>query len=179
MSRSRNNAIESLGRGLCAVHDFITRIGAVLAAICLAIIVFSYCYEVVARYFFAAPTVWASSLVSYLLCAMIFLVVPELSRKKLHVFISMVPDVLPTKWATNLQRVTNFAGFIACVVAAWFCLDATTAQYARGIFTINEWRIPKWMVSSFIPYGMFSAGLYFLRQTLNSSEYKASGVTVG
>jgi len=176
MSAASSNAVGYWSQRLCAVHDFVTRVGFILSAWCLAVIVFSYCFEVVARYFFGTPTVWASSLVSYLLCAMIFLVVPELSRKKIHIFISIVPDTLPTKWATALQRSTHFAGFVACMLATWFCLDATTAQYMRGILTINEWRIPKWMVSAFIPYGMFSAGLYFLRQTLNKSEYRPSGV---
>jgi len=109
---------------------------------------------------------------------MIFLVVPELSRKRIHIFISIVPDMLPTNYATALQRATYLTGFLACMLATWFCLDATTSQYVRGILTINEWRIPKWVVSIFIPYGMFSAGLYFLRQTLRKSEYKEPGVPV-
>ena len=176
MTPTTNSAACSGGRRLCAVHDFITRVGFILAACCLALIVFSYCFEVAARYFFGSPTVWASSLVSYLLCAMIFLVGPELSRRNIHIFISIVPDMLPAKYATALQRTTYFAGFAACMLATWFCLDATTSQYVRGILTINEWRIPKWIVSAFIPYGMCSAGLYFLRQALNKNEYKESGV---
>ena len=49
---------------LAKAHDAVTHVGFIGAACCLAVIVCSYCYEVVARYFFSAPTEWASSLVS-------------------------------------------------------------------------------------------------------------------
>jgi len=44
--------------------DGLTRLGAIVAAISLAIIVASYAYEVVARYAFDAPTWWSAELVS-------------------------------------------------------------------------------------------------------------------
>jgi len=160
---------------LCAVHDFITRLGFILAAICLAVIVSSYCYEVVARYFFAAPTHWVGSLVAYLLCVSIFLTLPEITREKMHIFISVVPDMLSRRNGTALIRMGRLVGVIACFLGAWFSADASYTQFIRGLYTVNEWDVPKWMVSIFIPYGLLSSGLYFLRQVGSNEPYIAAG----
>jgi hypothetical protein len=36
-----------------------------------------------------------------------------------------------------------------------------------GIDTISAYPVPKWLVSIFIPYGMLSSGLYFLRDLVS------------
>lgn len=170
----RASTAASVCARLCAAHDAVTRAGFALAGVCLAIIVGSYCYEVVARYFFSAPTIWVASLVAYLLCASIFLVLPELTREKAHIFISVVPDMMTSRQATRLIKLGRVVGVVACLLAAWFCADATYTQFTRGLYTVNEWDVPKWMVSIFIPYGLLSSGLHFLRQTLSSEPYLAA-----
>ena len=45
----------------------------------------------------------------------------------------------------------------------WITANATLDQFNLGIDTISTYPVPKWWVSIFIPYGMFSSGLYFLR----------------
>ncbi len=159
-----------------AVHDFITRLGFVVAGVCLVLIVFTYCYEIVARYFFVAPTTWASSTVSYLLCYMVFLAMPELTRQRVHIFINIVLDMMPNRRATLLQRGAYVVATIACLLAAGFSLEASWSQYVGGYSTVNEWRVPKWLVSGAIPYGLFSTSLYFLRHALSGSPYKSAEV---
>jgi TRAP-type C4-dicarboxylate transport system permease small subunit len=174
--------VKAQGRGpawLCTAakaHDFLTRLGYFCSGLCLAAIVFTYCYEVVSRYFFFAPTTWASSLVSYLLCYMVFLAVPELSRTRSHIFISIVLDLLPSRNATIIQHATYILAAVTCVAAAAFCLDATLFQYDHAITTVNEWRIPKWILSVSIPYGLLSTGIYYLRHAISRTPYASSEV---
>lgn len=163
-------ALAALGR----LHDAVTRVGYVLAIFCLVAIVCSYTYEVVVRHFFAAPTTWASSLVSYMLILMVFLVMPELTRDRVHIFISVVLDTLSEATAVRLQRVSYVVAAIACVIAAGFSFDATAQQFARGISTVNEWRVPKWLLSGAIPYAFFSTAIYFLRHAFSNFTYKSS-----
>jgi TRAP-type C4-dicarboxylate transport system permease small subunit len=160
--------------GLAAIHDRITRIGFFCAGVCLVLIVLTYCYEVVARYFFSSPTFWASSLVAYLLCFTVFLVVPELSRDRTHITITIVLDVMPKKYARLLNRCAYATAALACLLAAGFCLDATLSQYARGIGTVNTWRIPKWPLSAVITYGLFSTSVYYVRHLLSPEGPAAS-----
>lgn len=165
-----NSFLATLGR----IHDGITRIGFFIAAVCLAAIVFIYCYEVVARYFFSAPTVWADASVAYLLCYMVFLAMPELSRQKVHIFISIVLDTMPKSVATAFQHAAYVVAAIACLAAAIFCLDATFHQYLSNIETVNEWRVKKWMLSISIPYGLFSTCLYYVRHVARREQYQTT-----
>lgn len=175
MSAVKSASQWSWATALAVAHDRVTRSGFYLAAACLVVIVCSYSYEVICRYFFSAPTTWASSMVSYMLCAMVFLVMPDLARQKVHIFISVLPDKLPTRQATTLQRLTGAVSAITCLFAAWFSLDATLTQFVNSITTVNEWRIPKWLLSMLIPYGMISTAIYFVRHALSNEPYKPSG----
>ncbi|GAA4342025.1 hypothetical protein GCM10023144_43480 [Pigmentiphaga soli] len=158
---------------LASIHDAITRFGFYCSGACLAAIVLSYCYEVVSRYFFAAPTTWASSLVSYLLCYTVFLAMPELTRDRIHIFISIVLDQMPVRAATLLQHGAYVIAALACLAAAWFCSEATWTQYVRGISTVNEWPAPKWLLSIAIPYGFLSTAIYFGRLAFDGQPYQS------
>lgn len=159
---------------LAGVHDAITRLGFFCAAICLVAIVCSYTYEVGARYFISAPTTWAASLVSYLLCYLVFLAMPELTRQRVHIFISIVLDSMSERQATRFQHAAYVVAGLACLLAAAFCLDATIKQYASNISTVSEWRVAKWLVSAVIPYGLLSTGIYYLRHVASRSPYQSS-----
>jgi TRAP-type C4-dicarboxylate transport system permease small subunit len=163
----------ALWRKLADLHDVLTSASFAAAAMVLGGIAFSFCYEVAARYFFDAPTSWANAFVSYLLCAAIFLAVPELTRRHAHVAISLLLDRLALDQAAALSRLISLAGAAACLLAAWFTANATFDQFHQGIDTISAYPVPKWCVSIFIPYGMLSSGLYFLRQLV--SEQTISG----
>jgi C4-dicarboxylate transporter DctQ subunit len=156
------------------VHDAVTRVGFLLAAVCLTVIVCAFTYEVCARYFFVAPTKWASSLVAYMLVYMVFLAMPELTRLRVHIFISIILDTMTVRNATLLQRVTYIVAAIACIVAAAFCIDATYKQYLGNVYTVNEWRVPKWVLSAAIPYGLLSTGIYYFRHVLSGAPYQSS-----
>jgi C4-dicarboxylate transporter DctQ subunit len=153
-------------RRLGGLHDALTAASFAGAAVVLAAIAVSFCYEVMARYFFAAPTSWANAFVSYFLCAAIFLAVPELTRRRAHVAINLLLDRLGPDRAVMLNRLIRAAGAAACLLAAWFTGNATLDQFHQGIDTISAYPVPKWWVSIFIPYGMLSAGLYFLRDLI-------------
>lgn len=159
---------------IAKVHDAVTRVGFLLAALCLAVIVFAFTYEVGARYFFVAPTKWASSLVAYMLVYMVFLAMPELTRLRIHIFISIVLDTMSERRATLFQRGTYIVAGVACLLAAAFCIDATYKQFLGNIYTVNEWRVPKWLLSAAIPYGLLSTGLYYFRHVASGVSYQSS-----
>lgn len=159
---------------LAAAHDAATRAGFIGAALCLGVITCSYCYEVVSRYFFSAPTIWASALVSYALCAMVFLTVPELARQRAHIVISLLSDSMSNHSAAVLRRVVCMVAGVVCMIAAWFGGRATVSQYELDIQTITAWPILKWPLSAFIVYGMFSTSIHFFRQVVNDAPVESS-----
>jgi TRAP-type C4-dicarboxylate transport system permease small subunit len=148
---------------LAAAHDALTHLTFVSAAACLTVIVVAYCYEVVARYFFNAPTSWAGALVSYALCGVIFLATPELTRKNIHIVINVLLDLMPPRQVAHLQRVITLACAATCLFAAWVVGTTALTQYRQDIQTILNWPVPKWPLTTVIAYGLLSAGIHFLR----------------
>jgi TRAP-type C4-dicarboxylate transport system permease small subunit len=93
--------------------------------------------------------------------------VPELTRRRAHVAISLLLDRLPPAQAAVLKRIISATGAAVCLLATWITANATLDQFLLGIDTISTYPVPKWCVSIFIPYGMLSSGLYFLRHLLS------------
>jgi TRAP-type C4-dicarboxylate transport system permease small subunit len=151
-------------RRLRALHDRLTAIGFAGAALSVAIICVSFWYEVVARYFLAAPTVWAYAVASYALCPMIFLAMPEMSRRGAHIAIEYLTDALPAKYRRPLAWTVTLATALVCLMGAWITGAETWRQHVQGIETVLAFAVPKWWVSMFIAYGLLSSAIYFLRR---------------
>jgi TRAP-type C4-dicarboxylate transport system permease small subunit len=153
---------------LRALHDRITKIGFAGAALSVGLIVVSFWYEVVVRYFLAAPTVWAYAVASYALCPMIFLAMPEMTRRGAHIAIEYLVDGLPAKCRRPLGQIVTLATALVCLVGAWVTGAETWRQYAHGIETVLAFAVPKWLVSIFVPYGLLSSAIYFLRRLIEA-----------
>ena len=150
-------------RHLRALHDRITAIGFAGAALSVGLIVVSFWYEVVARYFLAAPTVWAYAVASYALCPMIFLAMPEMTRRGAHIAIEYLLDALSPTVRRSLGWIVTLCTGLVCLMGAWITGAETWRQYAQGIETVLAFAVPKWWVSIFMPYGLLSSAIYFFR----------------
>lgn len=149
---------------LLRAHDTITTIGFEISRLCLVVIVFSFSYEVVARYFFSAPVWWANETVSYALCVGVFLAMPEVTRRHGHVAVTVIPEMLPRRPRTVLLWLIQVVGFLACIAVAWMSLTQNVSQYLREAMIIAAVRpIPKVYISVWITFGFLSSALYFLR----------------
>jgi C4-dicarboxylate transporter, DctQ subunit len=165
-------------RGLAVFQDRLSRAGFILAGCILGFISIAYCYEVVSRYFFNAPTIWASPLVSYALCLTIFLALPDLVRRGLQVSIDLHESWLSPVQLALLLRLTRIVAGIACLTAAWITAAQSWSEFNLGVLTNTYLPIPKWWLFVFIPYGFLSGGVYFLRQAFgeppHSNEVRAN-----
>ncbi|HEY4774394.1 MAG TPA: TRAP transporter small permease subunit [Xanthobacteraceae bacterium] len=158
----------SLVRRLGAWHDRLTTAGFAVAATLVALIAAAFCYEVIARYAFFAPTEWSYAVASYFLCSVIFLSMPELTRRKAHIAVSYLLDGLSAAGAEWLRAMILLLAALACLVTAAITGQETWRQYAQGISTISAFPVPKWWVSIFVPYGTFSSAVYFFRQFVHN-----------
>jgi TRAP-type C4-dicarboxylate transport system permease small subunit len=160
-------------RRLAHAHDVVTEIGGHVGKLCLVLIVFAYCYEVVARYFFASPTWWANELVSYALCIGAFLLMPVVTRRQGHVAVTVLLDLLPKAQTLALGRLLHFASFLACAVATWISLDENIRQVVQDVHLMKVRPIPQIYISAWITYGFASSALHFLRMALERAAVPA------
>ena len=148
---------------LARVHDGLTRAGFHLSKLCLGIIVFAYCYEVFARYFFGAPTWWSSEAVQYSLCIGCFLMMPYVTKEKGHVAVTVLLEMVDARKARIVHWLIYLAAFLVCVAATWISLDENIRQVAKDVHLMKVKPIPKIYISAWITYGFASSALYFLR----------------
>jgi TRAP-type C4-dicarboxylate transport system permease small subunit len=161
-----------LGR-LASFHDGMSRISFSAAMVALSVIAISFCYEVAARYFFDAPTIWANPFASYALCAGIFLAMPELTRTSSHISLNFLEDALNPVDGRRLRRFLQALSAAVCGLAAWIAGESAWNDYTIGIVTNTYYPIPKWWLSAIIPYGLASSAVYFLRQAAAGGEATA------
>jgi TRAP-type C4-dicarboxylate transport system permease small subunit len=152
--------LQRLGR----IHDALTAIGFAGGATCVGFITLAYWYEVVARYFFNAPTSWTHEVAAYLLCPLVFLSIPAMTQRSAHIAISYFMEAAPSSISRRVGKAIPLGAALICLLAAWITGAETWRQYVRGVETIAAIPIPKWWVSIFIPYGLLNSALYFLRQ---------------
>ena len=145
------------------VLDGLTDLGYHLSKICLAIIVFSYCYEVAARYFFNDPTWWADEAVSYSLCIGCFLMMPYVTREKGHVAVTFLVEMLSPAKAKPVYWFIYLLCFAACLLGFWINLDENIRQIVKDVHLMKVKPIPKYWISCFITYGFGMSALQFLR----------------
>ncbi|MPZ57434.1 MAG: TRAP transporter small permease subunit [Rhizobiales bacterium] len=145
-------------------HDGLTKAGFALATFFVGVIAASFVYEVIARYVFDAPTFWSYAVGEYVLCATIFLSVPELTRRGAHININLISDRLAPEQARRLRLFIGLLAAGACFVAAWIAGTESWRQCVQDVTTLTSFPIPKWWVSIFIPYGFLSSAIHFLRQ---------------
>jgi TRAP-type C4-dicarboxylate transport system permease small subunit len=146
-----------------------------VAAVLVGAIAAAFCYEVVARYFLSAPTAWTYDVGCYLLAAVIFLAMPEMTRRGAHIQVGLIFDYLSPRAAQGLRRAIAALAVAACLSAAWFTGSETWRQFDQGVWTLSALPIPKWWVSILIPYGMLNSALHFLRRLVSAPAQPGGG----
>ncbi|WP_157962006.1 TRAP transporter small permease [Acuticoccus kandeliae] len=155
--------LHSLLKGLVKLHDALTAVAFVAGTIMLVVITGSYVYEVVARYFFTAPTKWAADLVGYALCAGVFLLLPKVTQTRSHVAVTLIFERVGKAAEKRILRLIDLIGAVFCGYAAWLSFNENVRQAEKGIMTIANQPIPKYWVTGFITFGLLLAAIHFLR----------------
>lgn len=144
--------------------DAVTLALFVVGCACFGGMTLGYGYEVISRYFFGAPTSWASDFGSYLLCAGTFLTLPHLTRESGNVALTFIDDFAAAAHVRRVKIVRDVISGGVCLFACWICYGALTGQIEGGARTIATISIPKWALTSFVVLGIGLAALHFFRQ---------------
>ena len=123
-------------------------------------------WEVVARYAFDAPTIWTAEAVGYALAAVVFAALPEVTRRRAHVAVDIVPAALPPRAGAALVRVTDAVAALTASVAAGIAAREAWRQLERGLTTNAAVPVPRWPITAVIALGLGLAALTLLRQAL-------------
>lgn len=148
------------------VLDAISDAVAWIAAWSLFVIGLMLGYEVVARYFFNAPTVWAEELSRVFLVWAVFLAAASLLRHDAHIRVTVLTELMSPA-ARRAARV--FAMGIVLAVSAtvfWYGLADPINSIERGRTTGTMLDIPAWTLQASVPAGFGLLALQSLAELL-------------
>lgn len=155
--------------GMGRILDLLTKVAFHISGAALAGILCLIVNEVFRRYFFNAPTTWAGDANQWLFALATMLALPEITRVKGNVAITIILERMPQGRRMLFGRLLSFVSCFACLLAVYISGNEVIRQFSMGITTNWVYPVPKWWVSAAIPVGFLLSSLQFLRVGFESS----------
>jgi TRAP-type C4-dicarboxylate transport system permease small subunit len=95
------------------------RLGGVLGEAAMAFMVVSISYDVVMRYVFLAPTIWALEVNTFLLVFLCTIPAADTLNAGTQIQITFLTERLPAAVQATLPVIGNLAGVLFCAVMTW------------------------------------------------------------
>jgi C4-dicarboxylate transporter DctQ subunit len=124
--------------------------------------------DVVARYLFNRPTMWADEMASYLLLAIVFLGLGHNLRTDGHIRIDAVTNLLSLRWRAVLEVFAYAIGIMfACVLllGTWTRFENF---WTRGTMSDSPLMTPLWIAMVPVVLGAIVFGLAMIVGFINS-----------
>ena len=110
-------------------------------------------YEVVARYFFTAPTRWAAEFSQYCLIWGSMLAMAWVLRERRHISVSAGLALLGSGGRKLADLVSLLAVLALSLVVAWYGYEIFHDSFVRGRTTGSLMNLPLWIVELAVPVG--------------------------
>jgi TRAP-type C4-dicarboxylate transport system permease small subunit len=146
--------------------------GGALGYLGLGFMVVSITYDVILRYFFAAPTNWALEVNTFMLVFLCVIPAADVLRAGVQIRITFLTDRFGARTRDRLEILRAAAGFVFCAVMSW----------KGAIMALHAWQHNDRMSTSlgtpmvipylFLPIGFALLGLQYLT-LLGGKEKKA------
>ncbi len=102
-------------------------------------------YEVVCRYFFRAPTIWAQETSIYLFIWTMLAGSAYTLQKGKHVRIDLLIEHLSQRTQHILEMITSFVGMVFCAIVSWQAYEMIAASVGYGKVSATPLRVPMWI----------------------------------
>lgn len=134
MMKSFRNAVEK-GNLLLG---YVSGLGILLMGLML-------CYEVVCRYFFKSPTIWAQETSIYLFIWTMLAGSAYTLQKGKHVRIDLLIEHLSLRTQHIIEMFTSFVGMVFCAIVSWQAYEMIAASVGYNKVSATLLRVPMWI----------------------------------
>ncbi|MEM9784217.1 MAG: TRAP transporter small permease [Pseudomonadota bacterium] len=111
-------------------------------------------YEVVARYFFTAPTIWAAELSQMCLIWASLIAMPWALAARRHIAVDAVVGLLPAPARRVTESIAMAVVFAFAAISAVYGARIFYDSFERGRTTGSMLDLPAWINELAIPFGM-------------------------
>ncbi len=166
-------------RKLISIADGFSNFLAILGRLAIVILVVAMLYEVLARYVFDAPTLWAFD-ISYMLNGSIFILGAAYAlQQDAHVRIDFLSQKLPFR-AQQIQNGILYILVMAPIFGmfAYISVSKTLKAFLTGeLESVSPWAPVVWPFYSVIAVGLLALSLQFLAEGLKYISGKINSDT--
>lgn len=124
-------------------------------------------YEVLARYLFNAPTIWAQELSTLLFLWATFLGISRALKRDQHIRISALESFMSERTCFCLRLVTLVFIALLCLLVVFYGSSIFWDSFVRGRSTGTMLNIPNWWTEIVIPVGF---GILFLQSLVEMAR---------
>ncbi|PZQ45723.1 MAG: hypothetical protein DI556_22160 [Rhodovulum sulfidophilum] len=110
-------------------------------------------YDVMMRYVFHAPTIWATEISIYLLQFVVFLTPGALLADGRHLRVTFWIESLTGRSRRVAERVAALAVVPYAAVLVWYGATYAIRAYERGMVSPTLLQVPLWLVYALVPLG--------------------------
>ena len=123
-------------------------------------------YDVIVRYAFARPNIWAMQMSEYIMVYATFLAAAWVLKNEGHVRLGLVIDHLKPKPQAVMGIITSIMGTCICLILLWQSADELVYSFQKGLSTsYYPWNVIEWPTLVAVPLGSLLLSLQFIRRT--------------
>jgi TRAP-type C4-dicarboxylate transport system permease small subunit len=138
------------------------RLGGVLGEAAMAFMVVSISYDVLMRYVFLAPTIWALEVNTFLLVFLCTIPAADTLAAGTQIQITFLTERLPARVQAKLPAIGNTAGALFCAVMTWKGASMTWAAFQHNDRMSTSLGTPLAIPYALMPIGFGLLGLAYL-----------------
>ena len=161
---SMNSLKKTLG-ALAERMDSLSRFFGVVVGVLLLALVLSLSFEVIMRYVFNMPTIWALDISIYLFIFIVYLGASYTELQQGHVKVDLVILRLPDKTKTVFRFITGGLGLVFCAFFISGSLRQAIAVFNNDTHAGTTFNAPLFPMYFIIPIGLFFLSLQLIIST--------------
>jgi C4-dicarboxylate transporter, DctQ subunit len=159
-------------KSLYNFSDLLIKIGAYISGFFIIVTTFMIFFEVISRWLFNKPTIWATELSIYAIIGSCFLGSAYAVRTYSHITVDLLINNVNDRMKTLLAYLSNAMGLIFSIIFTYFGVHHVMNTFELGVTSASLLRIPMYLPEMFIPVGGVLLCLAFILQIIDGGIHK-------
>ena len=152
--------------------DLLIKIAAYISGFFIIITTFMTFFEVISRWLFNKPTIWATELSIYAIIGSCFLGSAYAVRTYSHITVDLLINNVNDRLKTILAYISNALGLVFSIIFTFYGFHHVINTFELGITSSSLLRIPMYLPEVFLPIGGILLCLAFVLQIIDGGIHK-------
>lgn len=159
-------------KSLYNFSDLLIRFGAYASGFFIMVTTFMIFFEVVSRWLFNKPTIWATELSIYAIIASCYLGSAYAVRTYSHITVDLLINNVNDRIKTLLAYLSNAMGLVFSIIFTYYGIHHVMNTIELEVTSASLLRVPMYLPEMFLPIGGVLLCLAFILQIVDGGIHK-------